>query len=67
MTKEEINTVIELFISWNGENEPIDTANIPSAVEYVYNCVNEAKNKPKEQNTRQSTTAQLKTARLVSN
>ena len=39
MTKQEIYTVIELFLSWNGEDEPIDTANLPSAVDYIYDCM----------------------------
>ena len=39
MTKEEINTIIELFVSWNGEGCAIDIANIPSAVDYIYDCL----------------------------
>lgn len=41
MTKQEINTIIELFISWNDEDYAIDTANIPSAVDYIYDCISE--------------------------
>lgn len=40
MTKEEIKTVIELFISWNGETEVIDVANLDMAVEFIANCFN---------------------------
>ena len=39
MTKEEINTVIELFISWNGETKAIDVANLDSAVDYIHQCI----------------------------
>ena len=38
MTKSEIRNIIELFVSWNGENDPIDTANLDSAVEYIASC-----------------------------
>ena len=38
MTKDDIKNIIELFISWNGETEPIDIANLESAVDYIYNC-----------------------------
>lgn len=41
MTKEDIKTIIELFISWNGEDEPIDTANLDSAIEYISKCMEE--------------------------
>ena len=34
-----IKTIIELFISWNGEDNPIDVANIDSAVEYISKCM----------------------------
>ena len=33
--KDEIRNIIELFIAWNGETEPIDVANIDSAVEFI--------------------------------
>ena len=39
MTKDDIKTIIELFISWNGETECIDIANLPSAVEYISGCL----------------------------
>ena len=39
MTKEDIKTIIELFISWNREDEPIDTANLDSAVDYIEECL----------------------------
>lgn len=39
MTKEEIKTVVELFISWNGEEDPIDTSNLNSAVDYINECL----------------------------
>lgn len=38
MTREEIKTVVELFISWNGEKEPIDISNLDSAVDYINEC-----------------------------
>ena len=38
MTKSEIRNIIELFISWNGEDNSIDTANLDSAVEYIASC-----------------------------
>lgn len=44
MTKEDIKTIVELFISWNDEKMPIDTANIDSAVEYIHSCVRPPKN-----------------------
>lgn len=37
---ETIKTIIELFISWNGEDEPIDVANIDAAVEYIEEIFN---------------------------
>ena len=40
MTKEEIKTIIELFISWNGEDEPIDISNLDYAIEYINDCIN---------------------------
>lgn len=40
MNKEQIKTVIELFISWNDERLPIDTANIEYAVDYINECLN---------------------------
>ena len=39
MTREEIKTVVELFISWNGETAPIDTSNLDSAVDYINECI----------------------------
>ena len=39
MTKEDIKTIIELLISWNGEDEPIDIANLDSAIEYISKCM----------------------------
>ena len=39
MTKEDIKTIIELFISWNGENEPIDISNLDYAIEYINDCI----------------------------
>jgi hypothetical protein len=36
-----IRTIIELFISWNGEDNPIDIANIDSAIEYINKCMEE--------------------------
>lgn len=39
MTKGEIKNIIELFISWNGEDSPIDAANLDSAIEYINECV----------------------------
>jgi hypothetical protein len=38
--KQTIENIIELFISWNGESEPIDTANLKYAVDYVEECLN---------------------------
>ena len=35
MSKEEIKTVVELFIAWNGETDSIDVANLDSAVEFI--------------------------------
>lgn len=39
MTKEDIKTIIELFISWNGEDEPINIANLDAAVDYIEECL----------------------------
>jgi hypothetical protein len=39
MTRENIKIIIELFISWNGEHEPIDTANLDAAVDYIEECL----------------------------
>ena len=39
MTKETIRTIIDLFINWNGVDEPIDVANIDSAVDYISECL----------------------------
>lgn len=39
MTREEIKTIIELFISWNGEKEPIDISNLDYAIEYINDCI----------------------------
>lgn len=43
MTREQIRTVIELFISWNGETQVIDIANIGVAVDYIYECLKDDK------------------------
>lgn len=43
MTKEQIRNIIELFIAWNGENMPIDIANLDSAVDFIYSCQDEEK------------------------
>ena len=40
MTRKEIKTILGLFISWNGEKEVIDIANLDSAVEYIDQCIN---------------------------
>lgn len=40
MTREEIKTILELFISWNGEEGVIDIANLDSAVDYIDQCIN---------------------------
>ena len=39
--KREIRNIIELFIAWNGETEPIDTANLDSAVDFVADSIQE--------------------------
>ncbi len=39
MTREQIRTVIELFISWNGETQVIDIANISAAIDFIYECL----------------------------
>ena len=39
MTQSDIKAIIELFISWNGEDCPIDVANINSAVAYISKCL----------------------------
>jgi len=39
MNKEDIRIIIDLFVSWNGEDNPIDVANIDSAVEYINQCM----------------------------
>jgi len=39
--KREIRNIIELFIAWNGETDPIDTANLDSAVDFVADCMQE--------------------------
>ena len=39
--KEKIRNIIELFIAWNGETEPIDVANIDSAVEFISSSLQE--------------------------
>lgn len=36
MTKEDIKAIIEQFIAWNGEHEPIDVSNLDSAVDEIY-------------------------------
>lgn len=38
--RNKIKTILELFISWNGENEAIDIANLDSAVDYIDQCIN---------------------------
>jgi hypothetical protein len=39
--KDKIRNIIELFIAWNGETEPIDVANIDSAVEFIDSSLQE--------------------------
>ena len=39
--KEKIRNIIELFIAWNGGTEPIDIANIDSAVEFIDSSLQE--------------------------
>ena len=39
--KKKIMNIIELFIAWNGETEPIDTANLDSAVDFVADSMQE--------------------------
>ena len=39
--KKKIRNIIELFIAWNGETEPIDVANIDSAVEFIDSSLQE--------------------------
>lgn len=39
--KDKIRNIIELFIAWNGETEPIDVANIDSAVEFIGSSLQE--------------------------
>lgn len=39
MTKSDIRTILELFISWNDESCPIDIANLDSAVDYIVECL----------------------------
>lgn len=39
--KAKIRNIIELFIAWNGETEPIDVANIDSAVEFIGSSLQE--------------------------
>ena len=41
VSKETIMLIIELFISWNGDTEAIDFANLPTAVEYINEYINE--------------------------
>ena len=41
MDKEKIRNIIELFIAWNGETEPIDIANLDSAVEFISSSLQE--------------------------
>ena len=41
MDKDKIRNIIELFIAWNGETEPIDVANIDSAVEFIDSSLQE--------------------------
>ncbi len=37
--KKKIRNIIELFIAWNGETDPIDTANLDSAVDFVADSI----------------------------
>ena len=39
--KEKIRNIIELFITWNGETDVIDVANIDSAVEFIVDSLQE--------------------------
>lgn len=39
--REKIRNIIELFITWNGETDVIDVANIDSAVEFIANSMQE--------------------------
>ena len=41
VSKDTIRLIIELFISWNGETEAIDIANLPTAVDYINEYINE--------------------------
>ena len=41
MDKKKIRNIIELFIAWNGETEPIDIANLNSAVEFIGSSLQE--------------------------
>lgn len=41
MDKDKIRNIIELFIAWNGETEPIDVANIDSAVKFIDSSLQE--------------------------
>ena len=43
MSKKEIRNIIELFIAWNGETEPIDVANLDSAVNFITESLPEDK------------------------
>lgn len=39
ISKEQIKTIVELFISWNGETDPIDISNLDSAVDFISECL----------------------------
>ena len=39
MKKEDIRLIIELFIAWNGWNDPIDISNLDSAVDFIYDSI----------------------------
>ena len=39
--KEKIRNIIELFITWNGETEAIDVANLDSAVDFIADSLQE--------------------------
>ena len=39
MEREDVKKIIELFISWNGESDAIDVANLDAGIDYVYDCI----------------------------
>ena len=39
MEREDVKKIIELFISWNGESDAIDVANLDAGADYVYDCI----------------------------